>query len=502
MKVLLLNPICYNSIDYLIKDIKKMKINADEPFGLMYISSYVKENIKDINIKIYDHHIEVLKYCYETKILNEDIIWNLLKNEIDNFNPEIIGVSGLYEYNADIFHKTIKKIKEINNKIIIVVGGMYPTTNDLSFDKNIDYIIIGEGEIKFCKLLNIINDYTNNNIEYISNLDSLPLPDRDNLPIGNYAVYGRQLTQRFYKDNCKTASILISRGCPNHCIYCSGYTITNRDYRYRSVKNIINEIKYLKNKYNIEVFLFQEENPCVNLKFTKELYKALIPLKIKWISQSGFYVNRMDKKFIKLAIKSGLLVFNLAFESGSKRMLKIVKKPESIVDCSKKVMKYIRKYKKNIYCNGFFMFGFAEENWNDINESIEFMKTLDLDWYQINMLQVFKGCELYEKYKNIDCIDIQKNDDSFYIKSKVKNINGIDRKELSDYIYEKVNLDLNFRNNRCFRIKNYNQVIRDMQHILNITNGKHEEAKKLLDKIDYNLYEIFKEDNLIGNNIS
>jgi anaerobic magnesium-protoporphyrin IX monomethyl ester cyclase len=498
MKILLINPITYNSIENFIKDSKRMKINADEPLSIMTLSSYIKQQLPEIEIEVFDWHIECLKeMSFENSIYHSfkgkrkvEFLNQILEFKIKEFKPDVIGISALYEYNSQIVLDMFKFIKEIDKNIITVIGGIFPTTNNLFKNNDIDYIIDGEGELNFYYFLKdkIEKNKTNikiyNTYGYLKDINLLPLPDRDIKNIGMYNIYGRQSISRFVDGNVKTATIQTDRGCSSTCTFCSGHNITNRDFRHRSVENIINEIKDLKEKYDIKYFIFNSENACGNVKFSKELFKALIPLNINWLHNGGFYINLMDEEFINLAIDSGIIMFNLAFESGSTRILKMVKKPESIVYKAEQVIKWIRNKNDYIYCIGFFMFGFAEETWQDVNDSIEFMKKLDLNWYQINMLQVFKGCKLYDKYKELNLIEISENNDSQYIESKVKNINGIDRKELSDYVYEKVNIDLNFKNNRDFRYGNFEQVKRDMNHILNITNGKHEEANKLLQKIN------------------
>jgi len=472
-----------------------MKINSDEPIGLMYISSYIKQHLSGVKCEVFDWHISMLKlfktYKNKENIYSKNIIIHELEEKIKKYKPDVVGISALYELNSNIALEVAKIIKDMNKDIIIVMGGMYATTyyQELKKNNNIDYVVYGEGEYNFYLIIKSLLGYLGEHEESdfawcgVKKLDSLPLPDRSTIPIGEYSIIGRTVVDRVYKENCRVAIIQISRGCPQKCSYCSGHTISNRNYRTRSIESIVDEIKMLQKKYDIEVFLFNEENPSVNMKHTKELYKALMPLNIKWISNSGFYVSNMDKEFAELAIKSGLLYFNLAFESGSKRMLKIMNKSEKIIDNAENVMKWIRDVKNDIYVIGFYMFGFVDETWQDVNLSIEFMKKLDLDWYQINMLQAFKGSSLYEDYKEKGYLKQKKNNELHYIESTIQG-SIINPKELSDYIYKKVNIDLNFKNNRCMRVGNYAQVKRDMAHILNITNNSHVWAKKILDKIN------------------
>ncbi len=493
MRVLLINPICYDNIQNFIIDGLKRKLNADECLSLGFLSSYIKQNLKDVSIRIYDHHIMCLKYIYENKYIDEKIIWDLLKEEIKEFNPEIIGISILYEYNSKIALEIIEFIKKIDSNIKIVIGGIFATTfqKELKNNNKIDNIITGEGEKAFLYLIQDIQKYGKDIVkiyhgtDYIKNLDDLPSPDRQYDPT-IYAKYGRQLTQRIWKDECRTATIQISRGCPQKCSYCSGHVVTNRDYRIRNIQSIIDEIKMLKEKYDIECWILNEENPNINIKHTKKLYKALIPLNIKWYSNAGFYCSNIDKEFVDLAMKSGLIYWNLAIESGSKRIQRLTGKNEKIVDNAIKVVKWVREKNKYVSITGFFMINFPFENKEDINDTLNLIDKLDLNCIQWNSLQCFKGSELYDYCIGKDLLDNKDNTENFYMNSRIKNENGL-TKEYIDNIINETNLKYNFINNYDFRHGYYERAKRFAEHVLSICPA-HKKAKILLGKINEKMF--------------
>lgn len=511
MKILLIQPVIYNSIDSFIEDSKRMKINSDEPIGLCYISSYIKQQLPEVEIEVYDFHIESLKYMNSFKN-NENgfeklkhyyefdlksCIWGLLEQKIEDYKPDIVGISCLYEYNASISLEVAKIVKEIDSNIITVAGGIYATTHliELNTNINIDYLIDGEGEAKFLHLIyKLITknkkpsliDYGGGKAlaivcdKYIENLDELPFPDRSTIPVGEYSIIGRTVVDRVYKENCKVVTVQTDRGCPFMCRYCSGHVISNRDFRHRSVENIVEEIKMLKNQYDIEVFIFNSENAVVNKKWSKELFKTLIDLNIKWVHNGGWYVHLMDEDLIRLAIRSGLIMFNIAIESGSKRLLKILKKNEAIVDCAEQVVNWIRKYSNNIYVTAFFLSGFPFETWEDVDLSMELAKKLDVDWLFWNLFVPYKGSELYQYCLDNGHLKQEIKQKAHYIDSELINTE-IDMHELSKVIYD-FQLEYNFDNNRSFRIKDYKQSKRDASHVLRITDNKHKKAQILYNK--------------------
>lgn len=523
MKVLLINPICAESIDVFLEQAKTGRVNADEPLGIAYISSWIKKKLPELEIKIFDHHILSLKML--TEIKNESDIWQKLELFLLDYLPDVVGISGLYHMNSKIFHQTAKVIKNLLPQTVIVAGGIYPTTstNEVLSDMNIDYIVPGEGEIAFEEFLEFCQGnldledlksiaYRSNEkivlkktAPFVMDLDDLGYPDRSDLPIGEYSIYGRNVSERFYKRKIRVASLQPTRGCPFLCTYCSGHAITSRKHRKRTIQSVIDEIKYLKDEFNIEVVSFNDENASANPKWWILLYDEMIrqKLNIRWVHSGGFYVDLMNEELITKAIESGILMFNLAIESGSKRILNMVKKTEKIIERAPKIVDIIRKHDSNIYIIGFFLFGYPFEEFDDIKKTIDFARTLDCDWYLLNIFQPFPGCELFDYCKENGHISNESGqlDNSkltHYLISQLTNA-IVPVEYLNKTVY-KANLELNFFNSRRLRIGDYKQVIRDMEHVVNIApdhilahinlekalraEGKNEEAEIEVKKIE------------------
>ncbi|WP_066501592.1 B12-binding domain-containing radical SAM protein [Abyssisolibacter fermentans] len=247
MKILLLHP-AY----------KNYKIT--EPLGICYIGAYLKKNGFDVDL--FDPRI------YK---LDLDSTIHYLKNRIQKY--DILGITSCDYYHDDI-ELTVNKIREIGYKKHITVGGYGPTTNPNRFlQLNVDSIIIGEGEETFFELSKIIQEngcWRNiNGIGYkssdgeckynerrplIDNLDRLPFPDR--------GIYKQFVDQ--YKSTYISPQIQGSRGCYMACTFCSTPDYLKmqqgRNYRVRSVKNIVDEIEFLYKKYNTTDFEFVDDN--------------------------------------------------------------------------------------------------------------------------------------------------------------------------------------------------------------------------------------------------
>ncbi len=127
------------------------------------------------------------------------------------------------------------------------------------------------------------------------------------------------------------------------------------------------------------------------------------------------------------------------------------------------VVKWIRE-KSDIYIMGFFLAGFPFETIEQVKETVDFSRSLDLDWCFYNIFQPFKGSELYK-----DCAIIDETAGAHYTGSRLTNTKA-DMSLVSDMFY-RANIEMNFEKNRRLRIGDIEQVKRDMNHVLNVAPG-------------------------------
>lgn len=364
-----------------------------EPLGLAYLAAAIKKSNKH-NVEIID--AEALQYT------NEKLIEYLKVSK-----PTIIGISSLTP-NYIKAKEIINIIKSNIENIKIIMGGPHITIfpkETLEENENIDYGVLGEGEITLLELLDCIENkrdiskvkgivyrkdqkiHITKPRPYIKNIDEVPIPARDLLDMKRYRpapTYYRKLPSYI---------TLTSRGCPYRCSYCS--KIFGSIYRFHSIERVLEEIEELIIRYKTKEIIFRDDTFTINKKFVTELCNKIINKginkKIKWTCMTR--VNLVDEKLLKLMKKAGCWSIHYGIESGSQRLLNLIQKDITIKEI-KNAVKWTKK--AGIEVKAFFMIGLPTETREETLQTIEFMKELNVDWVQVTITVPYPGTELFE----------------------------------------------------------------------------------------------------------
>jgi len=386
MKILLLTPPLLTSDRY-GKDLGKVGPTT-EPLGLAYLASSLLEA---------DHEVKIVD-CAAMKYTLEHIKKLILKEKFDVVGISILTPSYL------ISKKTIEAIKSIDRNIKIIVGGVHVTIRPketLEETQEIDVGIIGEGERTIVEVVNALEHnislskikgivYRNKKIiitkprELEKNIDNLPIPARSLLPMKKYKP-----APTYYR-HLPSYVMLTSRGCPFRCVYCS--KIGGKNYRHHSVNRIIKEMKILIYKYKAKEIIFRDDTFTIERDFIIKLCKRIIQekLKIKWTCMTR--VNLVDYALLKLMKKAGCWSIHYGIESGSQRLIDLIKKDITLEQAIKAV-KYTRA--AGIETKAFFMLGLPTETQKESIQTIKFAKKLDPDMIQVTITVPYPGTELY-----------------------------------------------------------------------------------------------------------
>jgi len=362
------------------------------PLGLLYIGAVLEK--EGFDVKIFDIPPGSL-------------------NDIDNivsFNPNIIGVSIITAY-ATRAKKIIIELKKNLNNSFYVIGGVHPTALPEESIKifDVDCVVIGEGEktmkdlcwaIKNESPLENINgilyrDGKGNIIKtfpqsLIEDLDTLPFPARHLINFEKY-LFPPGVIRGYWSEKC--TSVMTSRGCPYQCIWCGSQIIFGRKVRRRSVENVIREIELLKKEYKIDTIWFVDDTFTLNKKWIKEFCDQLIikNMDLRWGCQA--HVETIDEEMVVLMKKAGLIQLDFGVESGSEKVLKILKK-HSNEEKIKNAFKIAKKV--GVRTMATFMFGNPGENSEDIEKTLKLAKEIKPNFVSSYFLTPFPGTELME----------------------------------------------------------------------------------------------------------
>ena len=316
-----------------------------DPLGIAYLSSYLKQQ---------GHEVKLVR--------PEDGVWEM----IWSFKPDILAYSvttGLHKFYLDLNSEIKKRYKAIS-----VFGGAHPTYfPEMKIDKDVDFIVRGEGEVIFARLLERIGEgWWSEEKEFYSlflvkNLDELPFPDRE-------LIY--QFPEN-HKNRIK--NVMTSRGCPFKCNYCYNslyQKLYGKDFtiRYRSVDNVIKECLELK-KYPLEVIFFADDEFVANKqRFLEFALRYKEEVNVPYHCQ--IRIELLDEDRIKWLKDSGCISLTFAIESGNEKMRKEVLgrniSNKRILDGCILLQKYNIKYRTEN------MIGLPFESFEEAWETLEF----------------------------------------------------------------------------------------------------------------------------------
>lgn len=327
---------------------------------------------------------------------------------IQEISPEVIGFK-VYFGDITNLKKCIKLCRDLNSEIKIIIGGPLPSCikEDVFKKVDVDFAFFGEAELGFPKLLDSLKRRSNSSLakipaliwkdkgsiqvnqwEPVDDLDKLEMPAWDLIdPLCNAVdQYG------FSTKAAVTAPIITTRGCPYPCTYCSAKMITGKRIRFRSVANIIKEIKFLMGRYGIKEFSIVDDNFAANKNFVKEFCSQVRHLGIYWTCPQGIRLSALDRNTLRLMKEAGCYSFGVGIESGSQRILDKMKRNTTIEEMRHQI-KLVNS--AGIKVQGFFQLGFPGETKEDIQKTITYALSLPLYRCFFNIFTPFPGTEVY-----------------------------------------------------------------------------------------------------------
>ena len=289
-------------------------LSPHPPLGILYLGTIAKR-IKGIEVELIDTTF--------------DKDYSAIRRKIQLSKPDVLGVSILTKFAAAGFEMA-KIAKEIYPDVFVIMGGAHATILPLETIENehVDAVCLGEGEATFVELLDNLNNLENvKGIYYkkdgeikmnpprppIEDLDTIPFPERSLLP-----TFKNYISSSSRKGRGAT-TIIASRGCPFNCSFCQPTLreIFGKKVRFRSAKNVVDEMEYLMQSYNIAECRFEDDTFTAKYNWVRSICEEILRrgITMSWIPNAR--ADTVTREMLMWMKKAGCREIDFGVESGS-----------------------------------------------------------------------------------------------------------------------------------------------------------------------------------------
>ncbi|MBI4162662.1 MAG: cobalamin B12-binding domain-containing protein [Candidatus Aenigmarchaeota archaeon] len=352
------------------------------PLGLCYMAAVLERA---------GHEVRIMDCPVNNYVAGE------ILTEIESFKPELVGIAAITSL-ASVTIELTDLIKRQYPEVTVLLGGPHATiTADELAEKTAADIIVRE------EADNVITDIVDDLEKYkqikvveagkVKDLDSLPFPARHLL--GNLNKYSS--LPNTYKKDPHCFQMVTSRGCPFTCTFCfdaKGF------FRQRSVKNVMEEIRSLKGKYNIKEIAFWDDILTLNKKWVYDFCAEMGKENIVWSCYTR--LDLIDENLLKAMKNAGCWNIFFGIESGAQELLDNITK-KMTVEQMRNAVKIVKK--AGIEIRGSFMLGLPGETPELARQTIKFAIDLDPDYAQFSLTTPYPGTQLWNTYEQWGTLD-------------------------------------------------------------------------------------------------
>lgn len=414
MKILLINPPLV-----LNKTIGQPVIF--QPLGLAYIASALAQEhevkVLDLNTEGWGH----FKKCSFQE--GQDSLINEFKEDILGFSAGLIGLTIPFSVNSPSTFHIAKVIKKMLPSVPIVVGGAHPSVRPYESLEplDIDFVVMGEGEVTICQLAKYISQgnlnfgeieglgFKKNGKGHInkprppcSNLDDIFFPARHLLPMEKYfAIIKKQdLSRVDYVYHPRWTSMITSRGCPYQCNFCSIHLTMGRRFRSRSAGNVIQEIDELVERYQVQHINIEDDNFTFDKNRVHQICDHILEKKynLSLSAPNGIRADKIDETLVKKMAQAGFKRVFVAPESGVQRVVRDIIGKNLDLKQIEEAVRLFRKYK--ITVDASFVIGFIGETKKEIWKTIWYafrLKKLGAEKIGFHIATPLYGTRFYQE---------------------------------------------------------------------------------------------------------
>ena len=359
------------------------------PLGLAYIAGALRAAGYD-RVRIVDANLSRNSFSEIHKAVAAD-------------PPDIVGLSlttPVFEISLEI-SRMLKRLKP-GTKIIF--GGVHPTLfpRDVASLESVDYVVFGEGERTAVELIKAFEKerepeglrgvafkkdgrvIVNAPRPLVENLDELPMPAYDLLPVRRYS--------NPQAAHAPLGMMLTSRGCPFQCIFCDNHVVLGKRFRANSARRMIEEWRILVRGFGVKEIMFKESDFTLDRERVREFCELLMqePKKAFWTCNG--HIGNLDLALLRDMRRAGCRLIQYGVESGDQNILDTLKKGITV----QQIIKTFRLTRQaGIRTVANVMIGNPGDTRETIAKTIDLTKRIKADYANIQFCTPFPGTELY-----------------------------------------------------------------------------------------------------------
>jgi radical SAM superfamily enzyme YgiQ (UPF0313 family) len=389
-------------------------------------------------------------------------------------NPADIFAITMMTYDINPTRKHIEIIRKHYPSSLIVLGGAHPSGDFLGILNDFpqaDFAFRGEAELGFREFLERLREegaqadmgrvanliwrdpagkIVVNGWRVVHELDSIPFPAWDLMDPREYpeAPHGG------FARNFPVAPVIITRGCPFKCTFCSGKSVTGTLVRKRSIANVMEELRYLAGEFGVREVHVEDENFTLHRGLVLEFCDSLMEsgLGLTWACPSGIRLDNLDEEMLDAMSRSGCHSLAVGVEFGSDRIHALTRKGLT-VDVIREKLALLARY--DIKVTGFFLMGIPGETREEMLMTMRLARELPIHRAQFNNFMPLPGTEIYDRLKEEGKLDGLPTD-HFFVHDVSYVPEGMTRRQLKN-LQRRAYLRFYLRPRVAFR------VIRDIE---------------------------------------
>ncbi len=413
-KILLIHPQQVEKKDFSLDAVSRGKYSAYPPYGCGVLARNLTQ--REYKVEILDLNFELL---FAARKENFDYyFWKeLLKKRLKSFKPDLISISCMFSMSHEIVKEIAHEIREYDRNLPIICGGVHMSdSKKLALEDltEIDFMGVYECDRSFPDLIDFINGklpaesltqigamikgqyvaIEDRAMPTAQEMDVIPL--YCDLPIEIYSDLGQIGNYEILTRNKPVSSVSTNRGCRAHCSFCTVPSLSGKGIvRLRSIQSVIEEIKTLYAR-GIRHIDWLDDDLLYDSKRIIALFQAIANLKLDltWSATNGLIAAAIKEDVMEAMIASGCVGFNLGIESGNPQRLRDIHKPGT-VEGFRKCKKITDKYPQ-LFIRGYLIIGFPGETVAEFLDTVNLGLELQLDWYNLQVLNPLPSTEIYE----------------------------------------------------------------------------------------------------------